>query len=80
MESLDYRYFPISINKHSAIAAPDGSVQIVVTHADPGLPNWIDTCQHREGTMCLRWYRLHEDKPTKVPDCSVVKIKDLAIS
>ncbi|MBY0425688.1 MAG: hypothetical protein K2Q22_08640, partial [Cytophagales bacterium] len=54
MESLDYRYFPISINKHTAVVSPDGTVQIEVSKTNPGLPNWIDTCHHLEGTMCLR--------------------------
>ena len=58
MESLDYRYFTVCINKASAKYEPDGSVKIVVAHRNPGVANWIDTCGHREGTMCWRWYRL----------------------
>lgn len=55
MESLDYRYFKIHLNKSSAWYNPDGSVDIIVAHQDPGHPNWINTCQHQEGTMCFRW-------------------------
>ncbi len=77
MESLDYRYFPVCINKHSAIPAADGSVKIIVSKNNPGTPNWIDSCHHNEGTMCLRWYRLKENIKTEVPDCSVVKITSL---
>jgi len=58
MESLDYRYFTVCINKASAKYEADGSVKIVVAHRNPGVANWIDTCGHREGTMCWRWYRL----------------------
>jgi hypothetical protein len=57
IESLDYRYFQITLNKHSAECRPDGSVRILVAHKDPGLGNWIDTAYHRCGTMCLRWVR-----------------------
>ena len=57
MESLDYRYFNICINKGNAEYNSDGSVKVVVAHQDPGLPNWIDTCGHEEGTMCWRWYQ-----------------------
>lgn len=59
MESLDYRYHPITVNKHTARARADGSVRLVVAHRDPGLAdaNWIDTAGHRRGTMCLRWVR-----------------------
>ncbi|MCG8592252.1 MAG: DUF1214 domain-containing protein [Proteobacteria bacterium] len=55
MESLDYRYHPIAVNHHGARLEPDGSVRIVVAHADPGVGNWIDTAGHARGTMCLRW-------------------------
>ena len=53
MESLDYRYYTICINKHNAVYLSDGSIRLVVSHRDPGLPNWIETAHHREGTMCL---------------------------
>jgi hypothetical protein len=64
MESLDYRYFTVCINKASAKYEADGSVKVVVAHKDPGVPNWINTCGHTEGTMCWRWYRL---KPGALP-------------
>jgi len=60
MESLDYRYHRIHVNKHTARYEPDGSVRIVVAHEDPGLPNWIETAGHRHGTMCFRWIRAKE--------------------
>jgi len=78
MESLDYRYFPVCINKSSAKSGEDGSVKIVVSNRDPGIPNWIDTCHHTEGTMCMRWYRLKEGIIPAEPDCCVVKISELA--
>jgi len=71
MESLDYRYFTICINKATAKYEPDGSVKVVVAHHDPGLPNWINTCGHREGTMCWRWYRLKEGVKPVQPNCRV---------
>lgn len=55
MESLDYRYHQIHVNKHTAHYQPDGSVRVIVSHTDPGLPNWIETCGHNMGTMCWRW-------------------------
>ncbi len=78
MESLDYRYHPISINKHTAVKEQNGRVQIVVAHSNPGWPNWIDTCQHSEGTMCLRWYRLRNGAQAVVPDCRVVLLSSIA--
>jgi len=78
MESLDYRYFPISINKHSAKYEKDGSVRVIISHQDPGISNWINTCDHTEGTMCWRWYRLaHGIEPVE-PKCSVVKFSEIS--
>jgi len=60
MESLDYRYYKIHVNKHTAEYESDGSVRIVVAHEDPGVPNWINTVGHAQGTMCFRWIRAAE--------------------
>ena len=73
MESLDYRYFTICINKASARYEPDGSVCVTVAHRDPGTPNWINTCGHNEGTMLWRWYRLEKAAVAVEPSCSVIK-------
>jgi hypothetical protein len=77
MESLDYRYYPISVNKHSAVVGPDGKVKIIVSGTDVGLPNWVSTCHHPEGTMCLRWYRLLNGAQPVVPECRVVLLSDI---
>ena len=76
MESLDYRYHTISINKASAVPEPDGSIKVIVSHSDPGHPNWIETAGHHEGTMCWRWYRLREGASPAEPVCTVVKYKE----
>lgn len=55
MESLDFFNHTIHINKHTAEYEKDGSVRLVVAHEDPGMPNWIDTASHLDGTMCWRW-------------------------
>ena len=73
MESLDYQYYNISINKHSAVYEADGSVRVLVSHEDPGLPNWIETAHHREGTMCWRWYRIHPGSQAVQPACRIIK-------
>jgi len=77
MESLDYRYFNICINKGSVVSEPDGTVKVIVSHKDPGHPNWIETCGHKEGTMCWRWYRLKEGEKAKEIDCKVVKVEEI---
>ena len=75
MESLDYRYHRIHTNKHLAHYEDDGSIRIVVSHADPSLPNWLETTGHSSGTMCFRWIRA--DKPVQ-PSTRVVRFGDLS--
>jgi hypothetical protein len=70
MESLDYRYHRIHVNKHSAHYEADGGVKIYVAHENPGHPNWVETAGHREGTMCFRWIRADRHPPVS---CRVAK-------
>jgi hypothetical protein len=77
MESLDYRYFTICVSKGNAQFNKDGSVRVIVTHKDPGQPNWINTCGHSEGTMCWRWYRLQDVEQAVEPQCKVIKVTNL---
>jgi hypothetical protein len=55
MESLDYRYHRIHLNSHSARLDGKGGLRMILAHRDPGLPNWLDTAGHRNGTLALRW-------------------------
>ena len=82
MESLDYRYFPVWVNKHSAnYDEKDGSICLVVTAKDPKLRrayNWIDTTGHDCGTMCFRWIKPDvPDDQLPHPSTRVVKVSDL---
>lgn len=74
MESLDYRHHRICLNKHSARLDPRGGLRMLLSARDPGLPNWLETAGHREGTLCLRWVgATHQVHPTT----RVVKLTDL---
>ena len=75
MESLDYRYHRISLNKHTAKHDADGGVTIVVAHQDPGHPNWLETAGHDRGTNCFRWVGATEHVH---PTARVVKFSELA--
>ncbi|MBL6902409.1 MAG: hypothetical protein ISR31_09295, partial [Luminiphilus sp.] len=55
MESLDYSYHRISINKHTAEVDSDGSVTLIVTPAASDAVNTLSTAGHTEGTLCFRW-------------------------
>ena len=43
MESLDYRHHNVIFHHRNTHLQPDGTFRIVVAHADPGAPNWIET-------------------------------------
>ncbi len=75
LESLDYRYHPITVNKHSVRLERDGSFLIVVSARDPGIGHWKDTAGQTPGTMGLRW-NMACDPPQ--PACRVVRFADLA--
>ena len=79
MESLDYRFFRICINKGSAVIEDDGSVKVIVAHKDPGHPNWIQTAGHNEGTMCWRWYR-PKGLVGPEPQTSVVRFDEIKVA
>jgi hypothetical protein len=74
MESLDYRFLQVTVNKSTARLEADGSLRIVVAAQDPGVGNWIDTAGHGEGTALLRWAGASD--PT-LPVGRVVKLADL---
>jgi len=65
MESLDYRHHRIHANPHTVQLERDGSLRIVVAHADPGprYPNWLETTGHTKGGMLFRWIGADEHPP-----------------
>jgi hypothetical protein len=77
MESLDYRYHRIHVNKFTAHYEDDGSVRIVLAHQDPGPthPNWLETCDHERGAMLFRYVGATEFPPIST---KVVKLAELA--
>ena len=77
LESLDYRHYPIHTNKHLATYLDTGMVRIVVSHTDPGVPNWIRTTGHESGTMSFRWVRAKEHPQPKTRVMNVEDVKDL---
>ncbi len=76
MESLDYRFLAVTVNKHSVRYRADGSVRIIVSARDPGIAdaNWMDTAGHEEGTALLRWGGA---SAFPLPVSKVVKLSEL---
>ena len=77
MQSLDFRFFRICVNKHTAHYEPDGSVRIVISHEDPGpgYPNWLSTCGHDQGGMLGRF--VGSKNPPKEMPTRIVKLAEL---
>ncbi|MGE0386706.1 MAG: hypothetical protein AB7Q97_18420 [Gammaproteobacteria bacterium] len=75
--SMDYAYRNVSYSPSRAVVDSDGKVRLVMTHADPGYHNWLDTQGFEEGYLTYRNI-LSRDYPPIVT--RVVKLSDLAAS
>jgi len=53
----------------------DGTVRVVISADDPGVPNWLDTEGHAAGSVFWRFF-LAEARPSPIT-CTVVPISDL---
>jgi hypothetical protein len=53
----------------------NGHYRIVISDTDPGVPNWIDTCGQRRGTIFWR-FLLPEEQP-ETPRCKVMSVAEL---
>jgi hypothetical protein len=76
MTSVDYRYHFSSLNSVQATAEDDGSVRIVVSNVDPGIPNWLDPAGHNKGLVINRWVD-SEGGEDPLPQTRVVKLSEL---
>lgn len=70
MESMDYRYLPAHVNKHTAKYNANGSVTVLVGGVENvTYPNFLYTAGHTQGSMLLRWVGA---KSHPLPRCRVV--------
>jgi hypothetical protein len=61
LQTLDYRYRNVSLNRKQTKLEKDGSFKMILAHADPGLPNWLDTEGRITGLMFWR-FQLPEEE------------------
>lgn len=75
-EVPDYEGTRGQVNNRTAHYEAGGTVRVVVSARDPGVPNRIDTFGHRVGVMVFRWFRT----PLPVPEFAarVVPVASLA--
>jgi hypothetical protein len=62
MQSMDYKSYPVSINKGTARSNPDGSFTIYLSHQPMDVDNRISTAGCREAILFCRWL-LAEEMP-----------------
>ncbi len=65
-----------SRNQLQTSVDPDGRVRYVVSAADPGVPNWLDTTGRRHGLCTLRWFWPTGD-PGPSPETAVVPVGEV---
>ncbi|CAB3739182.1 DUF1214 domain-containing protein [Paraburkholderia rhynchosiae] len=72
--ALDYVDHQSSLNGHQAHVDEDGRFRAVISHRDPGVPNWLDTCGRNRGTAIGRWYACSSEP---VPTLKRVPLADV---
>jgi hypothetical protein len=55
LESGDFADRQTSLSGHQVHVDSDGRIRIVLAHADPGVPNWIDIGGRPRGLLVYRW-------------------------
>jgi hypothetical protein len=55
--ATEYMHRQSSLNGHQARVDSDGRFRAVISLADPGVPNWLDTAGYRRGTFIGRWFQ-----------------------
>jgi len=75
METLDYRFHPITLNNATAHVGDGGAVRVVIAHRDPGVPNWLSMAGHARGVFGVRW--VGKDIDDVIPTTRVVSVDEV---
>lgn len=75
LQTYDFAHRRVSLNRAQTQPEPDGSFRIVLSHQDPGVPNWLDTEGRPFGLVF--WRYMLPTGPIATPSASVVKVVDL---
>ncbi|MET0987826.1 MAG: DUF1214 domain-containing protein [Steroidobacteraceae bacterium] len=73
-EALDWNLRQTSINGHQAVLDADGKFRAVISHVDPGVPNWLDAGGHEVGLITARYYKAES---TPLPQLRHVALGEL---
>ncbi len=75
LQSLDYASRPISLNRTQTTADPDGRFTAVISHTDPGVPNWLDTEGRPFGIVY--WRFMLPEGEIETPQAELVPLAEL---
>ena len=73
-ESLDFESYQSNLNQHMMEQGEDGIYRWVVSHRDPGVPNWVDTTGLEHGFLTIRWSYTNPPPRETWPTLEVRKI------
>ncbi len=60
MQSMDFKNYPVCLNKGKAKPNPDGSYTIYLSHRDMNVDNLVSTAGYKEAVMFFRWLLVDE--------------------
>ena len=72
LQTFDYLQGRVSLNRAQAVARDDGTVQVVIAHRDPGVPNWLTTEGRPFGMVFWRFFL--PEGPIETPHAEVVPV------
>ncbi len=75
LQSLDYTSRRISLNRTQTTADAGGRFTAIISHTDPGTPNWLDTGGRSSGIVYWRFMLPEGDIET--PEAELVPLADL---
>ena len=73
-ESLDFESYQSNLNLHMLEPDADGLYRWTVAHADPGVPNWVDTTGLEHGYLTIRWTYPEQPPRSDWPSLTVRKV------
>ena len=75
LQTYDYVNRTVSLNRKQTQTDADGNFQMIVSHRDPGRPNWLDASGRVSGIMY--WRFMLPEGPIVRPTTQLVKLADL---
>ena len=76
-ENPDLANRSTSINGRHAHVGPDGVVRVVVSAADPGVPNWLDVGGYSRGVLMMRWIWCTAGSELSTEVVDVAKVREV---